>query len=212
MKKNKKAKHDSAVSFYSRIKEYHRILKSGGSFAAGVSVYGNSKRLAIVITDGIGESVKYIELKNIRAVLIKRIPMAPRAAVLAVVLAVALVLTYFGFGDFSSGFVITGLILTLLFILCLLGLKDCSLRIVTDVNDHLIPTVHKYRVAKKLLDFVTEHMQPYLEEPLQSTKRTDQHDQSIPPIPSGMEPEAPVPPAEPSAVPSPASDEEETFQ
>lgn len=211
MTKSKKAEHSSAVSFYSRIREYQRILKSGGSFASGVTIYGNNKRLAVVSTDGIGESIKYIELKNIRAVLIKRLAMAPRAAVLAVLLAVILILTYFGFGEFSSGFVITGLITTMLFILCLLGLKNCTLRIVTDVNDHLIPSVHKYRVAKKLLDFVSENMQPYLEEPARNLESVDVVDQSTSLIPSSTVPEVPISVAEPSAVPPPVIDEEESL-
>ena len=164
MKNIKRTKQDSSVSFYSRIKEYECILKSGGFLYGGVTIYGNDKSLVIVTMDGIGESIKYIELKNVRAVLIKRLSMVPRAVVLALALSAILVLMYLGIGEFSSGFVIASLILILFFVLLFLGVKNCSLRIVTDVNDHLISSVHKYRIAKKLLDFVAERMSPYLKE------------------------------------------------
>ncbi len=154
MKQTKIAGRGSAVSFYSRIEEYQHILKSGGFFVGGVNVYGSDKHLVIVTTDGIGESIKYIALENIRAVLIKHISAVPAAMTLTFTLIALLLMMCFGIGEFSRGFVIASLITILFFALMSRGLKNCSLRVVTDVNDHLIPSVHKYRVAKALLDFV----------------------------------------------------------
>ena len=204
MIKSKRAKRSSAASFYSRIKDYKRILRSGGSFAGGVTIYGNDENLVIVTMDGIGESVKYIELKNIRAVLIKHLAMAPRAAVLAVVLSIVLVLIYFGFGAFSSVFMITSLILIFFFLLLFLGMKNCSLRIVTDVNDHLISSVHSHRVAKKLLDFVAECMNPYLVETIEKVEVVESSE--------GAESGGAFDVDEMSAAPPTAVAEEEPFQ
>lgn len=177
MKKSKRDKRNPATSFYSRIKEYDRILRSGGSFAGGVAVYGNDKNLAVVSMDGMGESVKYIELKHIRAVLIKRFEMAPRAAVLGFLLLVVLVVLYFSIGGFTYQYIVSSLIATLFTVLLLLGIKNCSLRIVTDVNDHHITSVHRYNVAKKLLDFVAAHMQPYLAEAEEETEAEKAEDE-----------------------------------
>ncbi len=153
-----------ASSFYPRIKDYTRILRQRGSIYGGdETVYGSNKDLAIVIGDGFTEKVSFIELKNIRAVLIQHFPLATRASVLALIF-----LLLFGVIGISIpeneivALLVIFFLLAFAYGLLLLGLKTCSVRIVTDVNEHQLMNVHRLRVARKLLHFVTERMQPYL--------------------------------------------------
>jgi hypothetical protein len=175
-----------ASSFYPRIKDYTRILKRRGSIYGGEeTVYGSDKDLAIVTGDGFTEKVSFIEMKNIRAVLIQRFPLATRASILAL-----LFLILFGLIGVSLpeneiiALIVFFFVLAFFYGLLLLGLKTCSVRIVTDVNEHQLVNVHRMRVARKLLHFVTERMQPYL----------------APDVSAEASPAAPVPPPPPPAV------------
>jgi len=152
-------------TFYSRIKEYELIMRTGGTFVGGITVYGNQNQLAVVSLDGINEFVKYIEYKNIRAVLIRRHPLKIKALIIAAVLLGLLSLIYFSGDGFGVAFMVWAFSLTLLAGALLLGFRNCSVRIVTDVNDHRLGYVNRYSKAKVLLNEVVRRMEPYLAQP-----------------------------------------------
>jgi hypothetical protein len=127
------------------------------------TVYGSDKDLAIVVGDGFTEKVSFIELKNIRAILIRRFPLLTRAALMAIPFWLFFIFIAFSNQDFPVwGLILVFALHAFLYGIILLGLKTCSVRIVTDVNEHTLVNVHRLRIARKLLHFVTERMQPYL--------------------------------------------------
>jgi len=175
-----------ASSFYPRIKDYTRILKRRGSIYGGEeTVYGSDKDLAIVTGDGFTEKVSFIEMKNIRSVLIQRFPLATRALVLALLLLLVFGVIGISLPENQIVFLIfLFAFFAFIYGLLLLGLKTCSVRIITDVNEHTLMNVHRLRIARKLLHFVTERMQPYL----------------APDVSAEAPPASPVPPPPPPEV------------
>ena len=153
-----------ASSFYPRIKDYTLILRQRGSMYGGdETVYGSDKDLAIVTGDGFTEKVSFIELKNIRAVLIQRFPLATRASVLALLFLLMFGVIGISLPDSEMVFLLFFFVLFAFFYgIIVLTLKTCSVRIITDVNEHTLMSVHRLRKGRKLLQFVTERMQPYL--------------------------------------------------
>jgi len=152
-------------TFYSRIKEYELIMRTGGTFVGGITVYGNQSQLAVVSLDGINEFVKYIEYKNIRAVLIRRHSLKVKALIIGFALLGLLTGIYFTGDGFGVAFMVWVFSLTLLAGALMLGFRNCSVRIVTDVNDHRLGYVNRYSKAKVLLNEVVRRMEPYLEQP-----------------------------------------------
>jgi hypothetical protein len=160
--KNTGRKRAATPSFYAKIRDYRVVVRGGASFAGGVTVYGSDETLALVTVEGFGETVKFIALKNVRAVLIRRYSMTPGYVAAGILLTAAVGLTALALQEAGTLFAVAVLLEVLLAALFLLGLRNCSLRIVTDVNDHLLPGIHRYAPARKVLDFVAVRMRPYL--------------------------------------------------
>ncbi len=156
---------DSARSFYSRIREYERLLHAGSSFAGGLTIYSNDEQLALVAVDGIREYVRYIEYKNIRAVLIQRHPLWLKALIVSLVMVGILSLILLANDGFAPVFPVWLLLAAMLGGGVILSLRNCSVRIVTDVYDHHLSQVHRYRQARRLLEVISRRMEPYLEPP-----------------------------------------------
>ncbi len=162
--KNKGIRHKrgAAPSFYTTIRDYQVVVRSGVSLAGGVTVYGSDENLAVVTVEGFGETVKYIALKNVRAVLIRRYSMIPGYVAVGMLLTAAVGLTALALKDAGTLFAVAVLLEVLVAALLLLGLRNCSLRIVTEVNDHHLPGIHRCAAARKVLEFVTKRMRPWL--------------------------------------------------
>ena len=95
--------------------------------------------------------------------------MVPIGLLVGILLLLAAGLTFTGIKEFNVGLVVAIIFEAFVAILVLLAVKNCSVRIVTDVNDHHLDSVHRYRMAEKLLAFIVEHMKPYLAEESSST-------------------------------------------
>jgi len=150
-------------SFYTRIKAYDRLMRAGSPLAGGLTIYGNREQLALVAVDGIREYVKYIEFRNLRAVLIQRHSTVLKSLIILLVTAGVMALIFLAGDGFTPAFA-AGLIPAAA--LCgavILTLRNCSVRIVTDVYDHHLIQVSRYRQARALLEMVIIRMEPYLE-------------------------------------------------
>ncbi|MDD2600266.1 MAG: hypothetical protein PHO37_13745 [Kiritimatiellae bacterium] len=160
---SKVEKLEAKRSFYSQIKGYSRLMRVGSAVAGRLTVYGNSERLALVSADGFREHVKYIEYSNIRAVLIERHTLALKILLLLLVTVGALALILLGSDGFTPLVALCTFLGAALFGALILALRNCSMRIVTDVYDHYLAQVSRYRKARQLLAIISANMEPYLE-------------------------------------------------
>lgn len=156
-------------SFYSQIKGYDRLMQVNSPAAGRLTIYSNPEQLALVSSDGFREHVKYIEYRNIRAVLLERHSLTMKALLLLLVLAGILALVFLDSEGLTAGFVAWVISLSILFGAITLSLRSCSVRIVTDVYDHQLLQVSRYRQARQLLAMISHRMEPYLEPPAETS-------------------------------------------